>query len=83
MTQASLELSLGHLDLGGNAASSAADAAGARSNGRFSHLAYTLGRFRRLAGNVGLLLNASGQFASSNLESGEKFSLGGAGRVRA
>ena len=82
-TQASLELSLGHLDLGGNAASAAADATGARSAGRFSHLAYTLGRFQRLAGNVGLLLNASGQFASRNLESGEKFSLGGAGRVRA
>ncbi|WP_426171671.1 ShlB/FhaC/HecB family hemolysin secretion/activation protein [Pseudoduganella sp. R-34] len=83
MTQASLELSLGHLDLGGNAASAAADAVGARTEGRFSHLAYSLGRFQRLAGNFGLLLNASGQFASRNLESGEKISLGGPGRVRA
>jgi hemolysin activation/secretion protein len=82
-TQASLELSLGHLDLGGNAASAAADAAGARADGRFTHLAYTLGRFQRLAGNFGLLLNASGQVASGNLESGEKMSLGGPGRVRA
>lgn len=69
--QASLELSLGHLDLGG------------RSAGRFAHLAYQLGRFQRLAGDFGLLLNASGQFASHNLESGEKISLGGPGRVRA
>jgi hemolysin activation/secretion protein len=81
--QASLELSLGHLDLDGNAAAAAADAAGARSAGRFAHLAYQLGRFQRLAGDFGLLLNASGQFASHNLESGEKISLGGPGRVRA
>jgi hemolysin activation/secretion protein len=83
MTQASLELSLGHLDLGGNIASQEADAAGARSAGRFTHLAYTLGRYQRLGGNLGVLLNASGQFASRNLESGEKMSLGGPGRVRA
>jgi len=83
MTQASLELDLGHLDLGGNTASVEADAAGAHSAGRFTHLAYTIGRFQRLAGNFGLLLNASGQFASRNLESGEKMSLGGPGRVRA
>ena len=83
MTQASLELSLGRLDLGGNTASLEADAAGAHSQGRFSHLAYALGRYQRLSGNLGLLVNASGQFASSNLESGEKMSLGGPGRVRA
>jgi len=83
MTQASLELSLGRLDLGGNTASLEADAAGAHTQGRFSHLAYALGRYQRLAGNLGLLVNASGQFASSNLESGEKMSLGGPGRVRA
>jgi len=83
MSQASLELSLGHLSLGSNKASLEADAAGVHTAGRFAHLAYTLGRFQRLAGNVGLLLNASGQFASRNLESGEKMSLGGPGRVRA
>ncbi|WP_028103665.1 ShlB/FhaC/HecB family hemolysin secretion/activation protein [Pseudoduganella violaceinigra] len=82
-TQASLELSLGHLALDGNPASASADAAGARTEGRFAHLGYMLGRFQRLGGNFGLLLNASGQFASRNLESGEKFSLGGPGRVRA
>lgn len=82
-TQASLELGLGHLDLDGNAAAAAADAAGARSAGRFAHLSYQVARLQRVAGNLGLLLNASGQFASRNLESGEKMSLGGPGRVRA
>lgn len=82
-TQASLELGLGHLDLDGNAAAAAADAASTRSAGRFAHLGYQLGRLQRLSGNLGLLLNASGQFASRNLESGEKMSLGGPGRVRA
>lgn len=81
--QASLELSLGHLSLGGDSASAAADAAGARSAGRFAHLTYQLGRLQRLGGRVGLLLGASGQIASRNLESGEKLSLGGPGRVRA
>lgn len=83
MTQASLELSLGHLDLGSNTASLDADAAGPHTAGRFTHLGYSLGRFQRLSGNLGLMLNASGQFASRNLESGEKISLGGPGRVRA
>ena len=81
--QASLELSAGRLDLSGNAAAEAADAVAARSAGHFAHLAYQLGRFQRLPGNFGLMLNASGQFASRNLESGEKMSLGGPGRVRA
>lgn len=82
-TSASLDFTPGHLDLSGNAANEAADAVSERSAGRFLRTNYLLSRQQRLAGPVSLLASISGQFATSNLESGEKISLGGPGRVRA
>ncbi len=82
-TSASIDLTPGHLDLSGNAANAAADAVSERSAGRFLRTNYLLSRQQRLAGPVSLLASVSGQFATSNLESGEKISLGGPGRVRA
>jgi hemolysin activation/secretion protein len=82
-TSASLELTPGHLDLSANAALEAADALGECSAGRFLRTNYQWSRAQRIAGPVSLLASVSGQFASTNLESGEKLSLGGPGRVRA
>lgn len=82
-TSAAFDVTPGHLDLSGNAAFEAADALAERSAGRFLRTNYQLSRQQRLVGPFSLLASLSGQFASSNLESGEKISLGGPGRVRA
>lgn len=83
ITSASLDVTPGHLDLSGNAGFQAADAVAERSEGRFLRTNYQFARQQRLAGPFSLLASVSGQFASANLESGEKISLGGPGRVRA
>lgn len=82
-SSASFDVTPGHLDLSGNAAFEAADALAERSAGRFLRTNYQLSRQQRLAGPFSLLASVSGQFSSANLESGEKISLGGPGRVRA
>lgn len=83
VTSAALDFTPGHLDLSGNASYAAADALAERSAGRFLRTNYQLSRQQRVAGDFSLLAAISGQFASTNLESGEKTSLGGPGRVRA
>lgn len=55
----------------------------ANTAGQFSKLGYSLGRQQRLSEKDTLLLQFSGQVASKNLNSSEKFSLGGANGVRA
>lgn len=61
----------------------AADAASARSNGSFTRLTYSLSRLQLLSDSDLLSLVFSGQQASKNLSSSEKFILGGATGVRA
>ena len=55
----------------------------ANSNGTFTKLAYSLNRQQRVSDQYSVLLALSGQQASKNLNSSEKFSLGGASGVRA
>jgi len=55
----------------------------ANSNGTFNKLAYSLSRQQRVSDKYSLQLALSGQQASKNLNSSEKFSLGGASGVRA
>lgn len=78
-----VQLTAGRLDLSGNAADLAADAAGLRHDGSFSKLTANMGRLQRLTDNGNLWLQMSGQYAGNNLDSGQKFSLGGASGVRA
>jgi len=78
-----VQLIAGRLDLSGNAADLAADAAGLRHDGSFSKITANLGRLQRLTDNGNLWLQLSGQYAGNNLDSGQKFSLGGASGVRA
>jgi hemolysin activation/secretion protein len=56
---------------------------GARSAGRFSKQSFEFRRLQKITDNSNLLLAVSGQMASKNLMSAERFSLGGASGVRA
>lgn len=66
-----------------DAASSLTDSTTARSSGGFTRLTYTLSRLQRLTDSETLSLVLAGQEAGKNLNSSEKFSLGGANGVRA
>jgi len=83
ISSAGLDFTFGDVDLSRNAAFQGADAAGPRTEGQFNKTNYRFGRLQSLGGNWSMLINASGQLASKNLESAEKLSLGGPGRVRA
>jgi hemolysin activation/secretion protein len=71
----------GSLDL--DAQTLALDVASAQTSGSFDKTAYSLSRIQRLNDNFALYASISGQAASKNLDSSEKFVLGGAGGVRA
>lgn len=77
------ELSLASGRLGMDATSAALDATSSQSQGEFSKLSYTLTRLQSLSEENSLLLSLNGQRANKNLNSSEKFSLGGASGVRA
>jgi len=69
------------MDLASLAQDSAANSA--NSKGSFSKLAYRIDRLQRVGDKYNLSLALAGQQASKNLNSSEKFSLGGASGVRA
>lgn len=54
-----------------------------QTSGTFHKLRFNLMQQQRLTNRLNLILSARGQLASSNLDSSEHFSLGGAGGVRA
>jgi hemolysin activation/secretion protein len=56
---------------------------GLRTNGRFAKFNYEFRRLQKITDNANLLLAWSGQRASKNLTSAERFSLGGPSGVRA
>ncbi len=66
-----------------DAASLATDATTAKSNGEFSKLNIALNRLQRITDDNTLSIALSNQQASKNLNSSEKFYLGGANGVRA
>ncbi len=79
----SLAFSGGRLDLDGSPADQAADAATAQTQGHYQKLSYTLARLQRLSESFTAYGVLSGQFASKNLDSADKFVLGGPTGVRA
>ncbi len=81
-TTASINLGAGKVNLNGSA-NQADDIAAAHTDGNFSRLRWSLTRNQFLTDSVLLNLNGSGQFADSNLDSSEKFYLGGLNGVRA
>lgn len=72
----------GDIDIPG-AAARAADAATARTNGRYDKLSFSATRQQSLSGAVSLSAGINGQLASKNLDASEKMGLGGSGGVRA
>jgi len=58
-------------------------ATGFKTSGRFAKHNFEFRRLQKLTDNATLLLSMSGQMASKNLPSAEKFSLGGPAGVRA
>ena len=78
----SLAYGSGRLDIE-SAAALAIDAASARTQGGYSKWSYRAQRSQALGERTSLFVSLAGQKASKNLDSSEKFSLGGAGGVRA
>ncbi|MEO8249129.1 MAG: ShlB/FhaC/HecB family hemolysin secretion/activation protein [Burkholderiales bacterium] len=76
-------LTLGRLDLGGNAAALAADRLSARTQGSYAKLNAFVARQQRVAPRVTVKGVLSGQIGSKNLDSSETFSLGGPSGLRA
>ncbi len=79
---ASLALVSGSLNLDGSP-NQAADASGPQAAGDYAKLRYSLSRQQVLGSDLALFAAWSGQIASKNLDSSEKFILGGATGVRA
>jgi hemolysin activation/secretion protein len=77
-----LSVALGNLSID-SATARAIDAASAQSNGRYTRVSYSVSRLQRLTDATQLLFSMTGQQASKNLDSSEKFSLGGVTGVRA
>ena len=79
---ASITFTQGHNDLAGSP-NEAADALTTDTAGSFEKLNLSLSRQQRLTERVSLFAGLSGQLASKNLDSSEKFYLGGFNGVRA
>lgn len=80
---ASLTMTSGYTNLSGTRANQIADRFGANSQGTFATMAGTGARLQRLTDSTSLWVSFSGQWASQNLDSSQKFSLGGPQGVRA
>ena len=83
MTNVNLTLYGGSLDLSGHSDSQAADDLGPKTSGGFFRATYSLGRLQRITDQLALSVSARGQFAGGNLDSSQKFILGGPTGVRA
>jgi hemolysin activation/secretion protein len=79
---ASVIMSIGDIDLAGSP-NQAADAASIRSAGAFRKIRFSFAREQVLSENTALFAALSAQSSNRNLDSSEKFYLGGAGGVRA
>ncbi len=79
----SFALTQGRLDLSNNATDLANDLITARTQGSFSKINYSYSRLQKLPGAFSLLASLNGQITNGNLDSAEKFMLGGTGGVRA
>lgn len=81
--QGSANLVLGKTDLGLNHDDLAADRAAARTHGHFAKIVWSLAHSQKAGADGEIALNLSGQRSEDNLDSGERFALGGPTGVRA
>ncbi|MBV5323230.1 ShlB/FhaC/HecB family hemolysin secretion/activation protein, partial [bacterium] len=81
---AAINISAGRVDMDGSRAQHReGDRLGAQTQGDYLRLRWNLSRNQFLTNSISLNLSGSGQFANSNLDSSEKFYLGGINGVRA
>lgn len=83
LTNANLAFYGGSVDLSGLQANKIADEAGPQTGGGFSRGAYSLARLQRITRSLSLYGSIRGQLASGNLDSSQKFILGGPTGIRA
>lgn len=83
LSTATVVLTGGNVDLSGLRAYKVADAAGPGTHGNFFRLTYSLARLQRLNANTSVYVSARGQMADDNLDSSQKFILGGPSGIRA
>lgn len=79
----SLGLTQGKLDLSRNTSDLTSDQSSAYTNGSFTKYTYSLARLQTLNSQLSLFAAINGQNTRKNLDSSEKFTLGGPGGVRA
>jgi hemolysin activation/secretion protein len=82
ISSAELTLALGSLQINSPSAL-AIDAASAQTSGGYNKVAYSASRLQRITNASLVYFSVAGQQASKNLDSSEKFSLGGPNGVRA
>lgn len=77
ITNYSLTLTLGSLDIRGNDAFKIFDNSFTGTDGSFHKINYSISRLQHLYGNLSTSFSVRGQFSSQNLDSSEKFFIGG------
>lgn len=82
LTNASLTVYTGTVNLSGLKANEAADDAGPHTAGGFTRATYSLARLQRVTRLLALFGSLRGQVASGNLDSSQKFILGGPSGIR-
>jgi hemolysin activation/secretion protein len=82
LNRASLTVTYGDADLSGSP-HEAADLASVQVAGKFAKLRYFLSREQGLTSNVSVFASVTGQFTNDNLDSSQKFYVGGPYGVRA
>lgn len=83
MTLWGANVTFGNLDLSADATNETTDRNGPRTAGDYYKFGASLARLQRLTNKATLWASLSGQLAGTNLDSSEKFSLGGPSGVRA
>ena len=76
-------ITFGDVDLSRNATNQTTDGGGPRTAGSYHKIGANIARLQRLSDNATLWASLSGQYAGKNLDSSEKFALGGPSGVRA
>ncbi len=83
MTLWGINTTFGNVDLSANATNETTDRNGPRTAGSYSRIGANIARLQRLSDKATLWASISGQYAGKNLDSSEKFTLGGPSGVRA
>ena len=83
ITWGGVQLTSGSLNIRNIAGDKTQDAATAQTHGSYTKLAWNLNRLQALAPTWQIQANLSGQWASGNLASSERMTLGGPNQVRA